>query len=154
MRRPTRRVPCSTRARSQPTGTAARSHRHRLPDVPVVPGPRGILGRRARGPPLISCEYAYSHGNSTGGLAHYWHLFETSPALQGGFIWQFLDHALDPTATALPYGGDFGDKPNDGAVLLCGIAFADLTPKPALYEARGLFSPVRIESDAAEARCR
>src|SRR5690625_3555378 len=46
--------------------------------------------------PLILCEYAYSQGNGTGGLAEYWRLFETMPGLQGGFIWQFTDHALDP----------------------------------------------------------
>lgn len=99
--------------------------------------------------PLIACEYAYSQGNATGGLADYWRLFETLPGLQGGFIWEFLDHALDPDGNGeYKFGGDFGDTPNDGAVLLNGIAFADLTPKPAMYEARGIFSPIRIVSDA------
>jgi beta-galactosidase len=102
--------------------------------------------------PLITCEYAYSQGNSTGGLAEYWELFETRPALQGGFIWEFTDHALDPDGDGRSrYGGDFGDEPNGGPTVLNGIAFADLTPKPALMEARGLFSPVRITSDAAAA---
>ncbi|ADP83640.1 glycoside hydrolase family 2 TIM barrel-domain containing protein [Pseudofrankia inefficax] len=102
--------------------------------------------------PLILCEYAYSQGNSNGGLAEYWAMFETLPGLQGGFIWEFTDHALDPDGDGrYRYGGDFGDVPNDGIALLNGIAFPDLTPKPALYEARGLFSPVRIVSDAAAA---
>jgi beta-galactosidase len=100
--------------------------------------------------PLIACEYAYSQGNSTGGLADYWRLFETLPGLQGGFIWEFTDHTLDPDGDGrYRYGGDFGDEPNDGATVANGIVFADLTPKPAMYEARGLFSPVRIVSDAA-----
>ncbi|MFJ8194020.1 glycoside hydrolase family 2 TIM barrel-domain containing protein [Streptomyces sp. NPDC096094] len=99
--------------------------------------------------PLITCEYAYSQGNSTGGLADYWRLFETLPGLQGGFIWEFKDHALDPDGNGhYRYGGDFGDEPNDGATVLNGIVHADLTPKPALFEARSLFSPVRIVSDA------
>lgn len=103
--------------------------------------------------PLILCEYAYSQGNSTGGLAHYWELFETLPGLQGGFIWEFKDHALDPDGDGrYRYGGDFGDQPNDGAVCLNGVVFPDLTPKPALYEMRGVFSPVRIVSDAGEAQ--
>jgi beta-galactosidase len=102
--------------------------------------------------PLITCEYAYSQGNSTGGLADYWKLFESKPALQGGFIWEFTDHALDPDGDGRSrYGGDFGDEPNGGPTVLNGIAFADLTPKPALLEARGLFSPIRLVSDAAEA---
>ncbi|GHG14518.1 MULTISPECIES: glycoside hydrolase family 2 TIM barrel-domain containing protein [Amycolatopsis] len=102
--------------------------------------------------PLITCEYAYSQGNSTGGLAEYWRLFETLPGLQGGFVWEFKDHALDPDGDGrLRYGGDFGDHPNDGATLLNGLVLADLTPKPALFEARAVFSPVRIVSDAAAA---
>ncbi len=103
--------------------------------------------------PLILCEYAYSQGNSTGGLAEYWRLFETLPGLQGGFIWGFKDLALAPDGDGkYYYGGDFGDEPNSGPALLYGIAFADNTPKPALYEARGLFSPIRISSGAAAAR--
>ncbi len=102
--------------------------------------------------PLITCECAYSQGNSTGGLAEYWALFETLPGLQGGFIWEFTEHALDPDGDGrYRYGGDFGDEPHNGPTLLNGIAFADLSPKPALYEARGIFSPVRIVSGADEA---
>lgn len=102
--------------------------------------------------PLILCEYAYSQGNSTGGLADYWHLFETKPALQGGFIWELFDHALDVDGDgAYRYGGDFDDAGNNGATMLNGIAFSDGTPKPAMYEMRGLFSPIRVESDAREA---
>ncbi len=102
--------------------------------------------------PLILCEYAYSQGNATGELAHYWELFETLPGLQGGFIWGFVDQALDPDGDGrYRYGGDFGDEPNNGPTLLFGIAFPDLTPKPAFWEARGLFSPVRIVSDGEAA---
>ena len=101
--------------------------------------------------PVILCEYAYSQGNSTGGLADYWRLFESLPGLQGGFVWEFKDHALDRDRDGrYRYGGDFGDEPNDGPVVLNGVVFADGTPKPALYEARGIFSPVRIESGPAE----
>jgi len=102
--------------------------------------------------PLITCEYAYSQGNGTGGLGEYWDLFENQPGLQGGFIWEFVDHALDRDGDGhYRYGGDFGDEPNDGTIGLNGIAFPDLTPKPAMFEARGIFSPVRIVSDAQAA---
>lgn len=101
--------------------------------------------------PVILTEYAYSQGNSTGGLARYWELFETLPGLQGGFIWEFLDHALDPDGDGrYRSGADFGDAPNDGDLMLNGIVFADRTPKPALYEARGLFAPVRIVSTESD----
>lgn len=98
--------------------------------------------------PMILCEYGYSQGNSAGGLADYWELFETLPGLQGGFIWGFKDHGLDPDGDGrYRYGGDFGDEPNDGPILLYGLVFPDLTPKPAFYEARGLFSPVRVAAE-------
>ncbi|MCR2792751.1 DUF4981 domain-containing protein [Microbacterium sp. zg.Y625] len=103
--------------------------------------------------PLIMCEYAYSQGNSTGNLAHYWDLIESTVGLQGGFIWEFKDHALDPDRTGRGlYGGDFGDTPHDGTVLLNGIADANGVPRPAMFEARGIFSPVRIVSGAAAAK--
>ncbi|WP_105567832.1 glycoside hydrolase family 2 TIM barrel-domain containing protein [Microbacterium halophytorum] len=104
--------------------------------------------------PLIACEYAYSQGNSTGGLADYWRLFETLPGLQGGFVWEFLDHALDPEGDArLQYAGDFGDHDFPVATPLNGIVTADLVPKAAYFEMRGVFSPVRLVSlDAASGR--
>lgn len=103
--------------------------------------------------PLILCEYAFSLGNSMGGLDEYWRLFESLPGLQGGFIWGWRDHSLDPEGDGrYRYGGDFGDEPNSGAILNYGIVFPDLTPKPALFEARGIFAPVRITSDATTAR--
>jgi beta-galactosidase len=102
--------------------------------------------------PLITCEYAYSQGNSTGGLADYWNLFESLPGLQGGFIWEYMDHALDPDHDGrFRYGGDFGDVPNDGTTVLNGLVLPDLTPKPAFFEMRGIFGPIRIVSDAAAA---
>ena len=44
--------------------------------------------------PLIQCEYSHAMGNSNGNLADYWHAFETTPGLQGGFIWEFWDHGI------------------------------------------------------------
>ncbi|MWV51566.1 glycoside hydrolase family 2 (plasmid) [Rathayibacter sp. VKM Ac-2803] len=101
--------------------------------------------------PLITCEYAYSQGNSTGGFAEYWELFETLPGLQGGFIWEFLEHALDPDGDGRSlYGGDFGDEPNNGATMLNGLVASDLTPKPALHEVRAVFAPLRFAASPEE----
>lgn len=103
--------------------------------------------------PLILCEYAYSQGNSTGGLADYWDIFENTPGLQGGYIWEFKDHGLDPDGDGrLRHGDDFGTAPNDNVVILNGIVDSDGNPRPAMYEARGIFSPVRIVSTSADAK--
>lgn len=123
---------------------------------PMYPTPRSLISyssdpRSDR--PLILSEYAYSQGNSTGGLDRYWELFETLPGVQGGFIWEYLDHAIDIDGDGrYRSGGDFGDHANDGDLMLNGIAFADRTPKPAMFEAREIFTPARVVSSFEEVR--
>ncbi|MFL5672515.1 MAG: glycoside hydrolase family 2 TIM barrel-domain containing protein [Chloroflexota bacterium] len=104
--------------------------------------------------PLIMCEYSHAMGNSNGTLAEYWDAIETTPGLQGGFIWEFRDHGLvqqlpDGT-TRLAYGGDFGDTPNDGAFVLDGLVWPDRRPKPAMYEHRQIAAPVRFADGSDE----
>ena len=53
--------------------------------------------------PLIMCEFSHAMGNSNGTLAEYWDAIESTPGLQGGFIWEFWDHGLVQT---LPDGAD------------------------------------------------
>ena len=107
-------------------------------------------GRQTR--PLIMCEYSHAMGNSNGTLAEYWDAIESTPGLQGGFIWEWRDHGLEQTMpdgrTRWAYGGDFGDEPNDGAFCTDGLVFPDRSPKPALREHQYLASPVRIAGDA------
>ena len=92
-------------------------------------------------------------GNSNGTLAEYWDAIESTPGLQGGFIWEWRDHGLEqrlPDGTIRhAYGGDFGDKPNDGMFCIDGITFPDRSPKPAIFEHMALASPVRAASDPA-----
>ena len=100
--------------------------------------------------PYISCEYAHSMGNSTGGLHIYTDL-ERYPQYQGGFIWDFVDQALfqqqaDGTER-LAYGGDFGDRPSDYEFAGNGIVFADRTPTPKAQEVKQLYANVKIAPD-------
>ena len=44
--------------------------------------------------PLIMCEFSHAMGNSNGTLAEYWDAIESTPGLQGGFIWEWWDHGL------------------------------------------------------------
>jgi beta-galactosidase len=70
-----------------------------------------------RSRPLVMCEYSHAMGNSNGSLADYWDAFEKYPGLQGGFIWEWIDHGLKQKTKEgqeyWAYGGDFGDQPND-----------------------------------------
>ena len=48
--------------------------------------------------------------------------------------------------TSWGYGGDFGDKPNDGPFCLNGLTFPDRSHKPALLEAAYLQQPVHFKN--------
>ncbi|MEV0640495.1 glycoside hydrolase family 2 TIM barrel-domain containing protein [Streptomyces sp. NPDC050619] len=124
-----------------------------------------LSGRQTK--PLIQCEYSHAMGNSNGTLADHWAAIESTPGLQGGFIWEFWDHGilqrvndgrpvgrggagLFDNGVAAPghrwaYGGDFGETIHDGAFIADGVVFPDRTPKPALYEHREIAAPVRLE---------
>ena len=99
--------------------------------------------------PLIMCEYSHAMGNSNGCLAEYWDAIESTPGLQGGFIWEFWDHGLRQTlpdgSTRYAYGGDFGDEPNDVNFCIDGMVWPDRAPKPAMEEHKALAAPVAIE---------
>jgi beta-galactosidase len=101
--------------------------------------------------PLIMCEYSHAMGNSNGSLADYWAAFEKYPALQGGFIWEWVDHGIRQQApdgqNYWAYGGDFDDVPNDANFCTDGIVWPDRTPHPALNEFKYLAQPVRVEAD-------
>ena len=89
--------------------------------------------------PVMLCEYMHSMGNSVGGLGQYMELIKDHENFVGGFIWDFIDQALllkdtNSTRPQLRYGGDFDDRPNNGAFSGDGLLFADRTPKPALQE--------------------
>lgn len=122
--------------------------------------------------PLILCEYSHAMGNSNGMLAEHWEAFESTPGLQGGFIWELRDHGLlqrvsdgRPAGSLSPqdvpsppwskgvaaqgfrwaHGGDFGEQPHDGGFCMDGLLFSDRTPKPAMEEHRRLAAPLAME---------
>jgi beta-galactosidase len=99
--------------------------------------------------PLIMCEYSHAMGNSNGSLADYWAAIRENHGLQGGFIWEWVDHGIrctDAQGRAYwAYGGDFGDVPNDANFVCDGLVWPDRTPHPAMYEYKHLIQPVRVE---------
>ncbi len=52
--------------------------------------------------PMILCEYSHAMGNSNGGLADYFDAFREHDALQGGFIWEWVDHGIRQVDAARP----------------------------------------------------
>jgi beta-galactosidase len=100
--------------------------------------------------PLVLCEYAHSMGNGNGGLADYYAAFERHAALQGGFIWEWVDQGLRKQDARgrdyWAYGGDFGDEPNSANFCITGIVWPDRTPHPALHELKFLARPVHVDA--------
>ena len=98
--------------------------------------------------PLIMCEYSHAMGNSNGSLEDYWKLIESKHGLQGGFIWEWIDHGFEAFTKDgkkyWKYGGDFGDTPSDFDFVCDGLLWPDQTPKPAMEECKQLFAPVRL----------
>ena len=109
-----------------------------------------MYGRNGLGDrPLIMCEYSHAMGNSNGSLADYWRVFENTPGLQGGFIWEWKDHGIRQTVRAAPgwrfaYGGQFGDTPNDANFVADGLMASDLVPHPVMRELAWVHRPVRV----------
>ena len=44
--------------------------------------------------PLIMCEFSHAMGNSNGSLSDYWETIRGNRGLQGGFIWEWVDHGI------------------------------------------------------------
>jgi beta-galactosidase len=109
-----------------------------------------VAGAAGATRPIILCEYSHAMGNSNGSLGDYWDAIESTPGLQGGFIWEWWDHGLRQTlpdgSTRWAYGGDYGDEPNDRNFCCDGLVWPDRTPKPALAEHKWLASPVRARA--------
>ncbi|MEU1145787.1 glycoside hydrolase family 2 TIM barrel-domain containing protein [Streptomyces sp. NPDC005863] len=100
--------------------------------------------------PFILCEYAHAMGNGPGGLSEYQRLFETYGRLQGGFVWEWIDHGIAHPAYGIAYGGDFGERPHDGNFVCDGLLFPDRTPSPGLVEYKKVIEPVRIDGDGPD----
>ncbi len=100
------------------------------------------------GRPLIQCEYAHAMGNSVGNFQDYWNLIEKYDALQGGFIWDWVDQGiLTHTGDGREYwsyGGDFGpaDVPSDGNFCINGIVNPDRGIKPTLLEVKKVYQNI------------
>ncbi|MFY0626708.1 MAG: DUF4981 domain-containing protein [Reichenbachiella sp.] len=96
--------------------------------------------------PVLMCEYAHAMGNSLGNMKEYWEVIHRNDRALGGYIWDWIDQGvLTKTKEGVEYfayGGDFGDKPNDGSFCLNGIITADRKAKPEILEAKKVNQPV------------
>ncbi|MFJ9556361.1 glycoside hydrolase family 2 TIM barrel-domain containing protein [Nocardiopsis sp. NPDC101807] len=106
-----------------------------------------------RGLPFVLCEYAHAMGTGPGGLEEYQELFTRHERLQGGFVWEWIDHGIrrrEPDgAEWFAYGGDFGETVHDGNFVADGLLLPDRTPGPGLHAYKKTIEPVRVVPDPA-----
>ena len=100
--------------------------------------------------PYHISEYAHSMGNACGNLVDYWNAMESTNFFIGGAIWEWIDHGLynydkKTGDRFFGYGGDFGDKPNDGTFCMDGVVMPDLTGKPQYYEVKKVYQNVAVK---------
>ncbi len=120
---------------------------------PMYPGMwhmREYAGRSNPGRPFIMCEYAHAMGNSTGNFQEYYDVIRSSPHMQGGFIWDWVDQGIltkDENGDEYwAFGGDFGayDYPNDDNFCINGLVLPDRTPHPGLAEVKKVYQDIRF----------
>ncbi len=101
--------------------------------------------------PYISCEFLHCMGNSGGGLKLYMDLEEKYEKYQGGFIWDYIDQAVeavnDQGEAYLSYGGDHDERATDYEFCTNGLVYADRTVSPKAQEVKALFSNVKLTPD-------
>ena len=125
--------------------------------------------------PLIAREYAHAMGNSMGNFQEYWDVIYADSSIAGAAVWDWVDQGLSEkvkvnsekfaTAVESPegnsslftipsylYGGDFGDKPNDGAFNINGLIAPDRKPHPHYYEVQHVYQPLQFILDGDNIR--
>ncbi|GGJ21403.1 glycoside hydrolase family 2 TIM barrel-domain containing protein [Streptomyces brasiliensis] len=107
----------------------------------------GTLKRRQL--PFILCEYGHAMGNGPGGLSDYQRIFESYDRLQGGFVWEWIDHGIKDERYGFAYGGDFGEELHDGNFVCDGLLFPDRRPSPGLVEYKKVIEPIRFAGEGA-----
>jgi beta-galactosidase len=120
--------------------------------VPQYPSPDRFKWYAVNCPdrPMISSEYAHAMGNSMGNFKEYWEIIEDKqyPTLQGGFIWEWIDHGLQVTRngkTFIAYGGDFepASIQTDRNFVCDGIMAANRTPQPGAWEVKKVYQNIK-----------
>lgn len=122
------------------------------------------LGEKIKDRPVFMREYAHVMGNSGGNLQEYWDVIYADPSLTGAAIWEWVDQGLAKKKDGSPlkltehpddyqlkddeywaYGGDFGDKPNDGTFTMKGLISSDRKPHPHYFEVQKVYQQVAFQ---------
>ncbi|MBN2165085.1 MAG: DUF4981 domain-containing protein [Marinilabiliaceae bacterium] len=103
------------------------------------------------GRPFIMCEYSHAMGNSNGNFKEYWDIIKSSPHMQGGFIWDWVDQGFlvydEAGRKYWSYGGDMGGQNYTHDENFChnGLVWPDRKPHPATYEVKKFYQDIQFE---------
>ena len=102
--------------------------------------------------PFIQCEYSHAMGNGPGDLEDYFQKFESDPRFCGGFVWEFLDHAVfkgyaENGKAMYYYGGDHNELVHDGNFCMDGLVYPDRRPHTGIMEFKNVNRPARSSYD-------
>lgn len=100
--------------------------------------------------PYFLCEYVHAMGNAVGNLPEYWDYIENkSQRTIGGCVWDWVDQGINmygkPTDQYY-YGGDFGDKPNDGDFSCNGLTTPDRRVTAKLLEVKKVYQYIKMKA--------
>ncbi|HWJ26736.1 MAG TPA: glycoside hydrolase family 2 TIM barrel-domain containing protein, partial [Flavisolibacter sp.] len=124
--------------------------------VPQYPSPNSLKRYASSNPGrlLIMSEYAHIMGNSLGNFKEYWDVIENNPNLQGGFIWEWIDQAIDTVKNGkriMAYGGDFpleGPVPqnfSDNNFCVKGVVTAYRGLTPMAVEVKKIYQHIKSQ---------
>ncbi len=118
---------------------------------PPTEGMLKFLENKDEKRPLILCEYCHAMGNGPGDLEQYRDVFYSNDRFVGGLVWEWCDHTVPLGKTEdgrikYGYGGDFGERHNDGNFCMDGLCYPDRTPHTGLKELKQVYRPLRVYS--------
>ena len=126
--------------------------------VPQYPSAAWLeeIGKNGADRPIVPSEYSHAMGNSNGNLDIQWEAIYKYPNLQGGYIWEWVEHAQEAYDEEgrlyYKYGGDYGvDMPSDGNFVADGVVGPNRELHPSMAEVKYVhqnfaFEPVDVAS--------
>ena len=116
---------------------------HMYPDIPRM----ARFDQNGTDKPYFLCEYAHAMGNAPGNVKEYWDYIENSRRMIGACVWDWVDQGINKFGrpdTELYYGGDFGDRPNDGDFCGNGLVTADRRETAKLKEIKKVYQYIKF----------
>lgn len=128
------------------------------PMYPTMDSMRSFASRTNHQRPFIMCEFSHAMGNSNGNFQEYFDIMATSKHMQGGFIWEWLNHGLAANNQLgqpyWAYGGDLGGYKYTHDENFCadGIVSPDRSQAhPALQEIKKVYQDILFKAvDASQ----